>query len=84
MRAGHYLVRVTVDPTDLLDETRENDNVAYAHINVVDGATPNSDRIVVCEQGLGKSAWDPTKHVTGDPFHWARLLQDPTFTTPAC
>ena len=84
MRAGHYLVRVTVDPTDLLEETRETDNVAYAHIRIIDGATPNSDRVIVCEQGFGNSPWDPTKHMTEDPFAWAKRLQDPTDTPEPC
>jgi hypothetical protein len=84
MRAGSYVVRVTVDPTDLIEETREKDNVAYALIEVVDGTMPNSDRIVVCEQGFGTSPWDPTKRRRDDPFSWARRLQDPSFTPEAC
>ena len=84
MRAGSYVVRVTVDPTDRIEETRENDNDAYAHIKVADGTAPNSDRVVVCELGFGKSSWDPTKRVREDPFSWAKRPQDPTYTPEAC
>jgi hypothetical protein len=37
MRAGLYLVRVTADPEHRLSETRENDNIGYVFIKVIDG-----------------------------------------------
>jgi hypothetical protein len=84
MRAGLYVVRVTADPEHRLKETRENDNVGYALIKVIDGATPNSDRVVVCETGLGTSPWDRRKTVAPDPFLWADRLRDPSFTPQRC
>ncbi len=83
MRAGHYVVRVTVDPSDRLDEASEDDNVGYAFIQVSDGSVPET--VVVCERGFGKSPWDPNKRVTeSDPFSWAKRLQDPSFTSQTC
>jgi hypothetical protein len=84
MRAGRYVVRVTVDPDDLLLVTNEGDNAAYAYIKVVDGALPYSDRVVICEQGLGKSPWHSEKRPAQDPFLWAKKLQDPEFTPEGC
>lgn len=84
MRAGFYVVRITIDPEDRLLETRENDNTGYAYIRVIDGILPYSDRVVVCEQGLGKSPWDPSKKVVEDRFLWAERLQDPNFQAETC
>lgn len=85
MAAGHYVVRVTVDPDNLLLETDDDDNTAYAHIKVVDGAQPNSDRVVVCERGFGHSPWDTDKKVADrDAFSWAERLRDPAPTPEAC
>jgi hypothetical protein len=84
MRAGLYLLRVTADPERRLRETRENDNVGYALIRVIDGAAPNSDRVVVCETGRGTSPWDHHKTVLPDAFDWADRLRDPTFTPERC
>lgn len=84
MRAGFYVVRITIDPEDRLLETRENDNTGYAYIRVIDGTLPHSDRVVVCEQGFGKSPWDPTKKVMDDRLLWAELLQDPNFRAEPC
>jgi hypothetical protein len=80
MRDGRYLVRVTADPEHRLAETRENDNVAYALVEVVERGT----RVVVCETGRGKSPWDPRRTVAPDPFLWAALLRDPAFTPEPC
>jgi hypothetical protein len=85
MRAGFYVVRITVDPEDWLEETSEKDNVGYAYIRVIDGGSPNSDRVVICERGFGKSPWDPNNEVAGsDQFLWAKRLQDPSFTSESC
>lgn len=84
MRAGFYVVRVTVDPKDLLLETKESDNRAYAYIRVVDGLVPDTDRVIVCEQGYGKSPWDPSKTVVEETFSWAKRLKDPEFQPEAC
>jgi hypothetical protein len=84
MRAGAYVVRVTVDPEKKLKETRENDNVGYALIRVIDGATPHSDRVVVCETGLGASPWDRRKTVVADAFLWAERLRNPNFSPERC
>jgi hypothetical protein len=80
MRDGLYLVRVTADPEHRLSETRENDNVAYALVKVVEGGT----RVVVCETGRGASPWDRRRTVVPDPFLWADLLRDPAFTPEPC
>ena len=84
MRAGRYVVRVTMDPEDLLLETREHDNAGYAYIEVIDGALPNGDRVVICERGFGKSPWDPKRRVVEDAFLWAKRMQDPGFLPEAC
>jgi hypothetical protein len=78
MRAGRYLVRVTADPERRLVETREDDNVAYALIEVVD------DRVVVCETGLGTSPWDRRRTVASDPFLWAERLRQRGFRPERC
>jgi hypothetical protein len=84
MRAGFYVVRVTVDPDDHLLETRESDNRGYAYIRVIDGLQPNSDTVVVCELGYGKSPWDASKKVVQDSFSWATQLTMPTVGPQAC
>jgi hypothetical protein len=53
MRAGRYLVRMTVDPDDHVVETDETNNVGDVVIDVIDGGGPGEDTVVVCEQGLG-------------------------------
>lgn len=73
MRAGHYVVRVTVDPNERLMETNERDNVGYALIRVVDGAGTSSDVVVICERGFGKSPWDPRKRVAEESWWWTVL-----------
>lgn len=70
MRAGDYVLRVTVDANDRLVETKESDNASYAYIQVIDGPPPGGDRVVICERGLGKSPWDPAKRVSPEPFWW--------------
>ena len=84
MRAGLYLVRVTADPERRLEETREHDNVAYALIRVIDGASAGGDRVLVCETGLGASPWDRRRTVMPDPFLWAERLREPGFTPERC
>ena len=84
MRAGFYVVRVTVDPEDRLLETRESDNTGYAYIRVVDGLLPHSDTVVVCELGYGKSPWDASKKVVPDAFSWATQLTVPAVQPAAC
>lgn len=84
MRAGYYVVRVTVDPDDRLTETNEHDNVGYAYIQVIDGDPPNGDRVVMCEQGFGDSPWDPRKEIAEDSFLWAHLLRDPDHEAERC
>ncbi len=84
MKAGFYVVRIIIDPEDLLLETRENDNTGYAYIRVVDGPVPYTDRVVVCEQGLGKSPWDPSKRIVEERFAWAELLRDSSYRPAAC
>jgi hypothetical protein len=82
MRAGSYVLRVTADPERRLEETREDDNVAYALIRVVDA--PSGDRVVVCETGLGGGPWDRRKTVVPDPFRWAERLRDPRLRPERC
>jgi hypothetical protein len=84
MRAGFYVVRVTVDPQDRLLETRESDNTGYAYIRVVDGLLPNSDTVAVCELGYGKNPWDPSKKVVADAFSWATQLTIPSALPEGC
>lgn len=84
MRAGFYVVRVTVDPEDRLLETKESDNTGYAYIRVVDGLLPDSDTVTVCELGYGKSPWDASKRVVPDAFSWATQLTVPAVQPGAC
>lgn len=79
MRAGLYLVRVSADPEHRLIETKENDNAAYALIEVTE-----DDRVVVCELGRGTSPWDPRRTVVPDAFLWADRLRDPGLTPEQC
>lgn len=84
MRAGFYVVRVTVDPEDRLLETKESDNTGYAYIRVFDGLVPNSDTVTVCELGYGDSPWDANKKVVPDAFSWATQLTTPAVQPGAC
>jgi hypothetical protein len=84
MRAGRYVLRFTVDPVDHVRETDETNNVGYALIEVVDGGGPGQDRIVVCEQGMGRDPWDAAREVVADRFEWAKRAADPAYTAPAC
>jgi hypothetical protein len=84
MPAGFYVLRMTVDPNDRIVETNDGDNVGYALIRVIDGGGPGLDTVVVCEQGLGDSPWDPAKTVVPDRFAWAKLAADPGYTPPSC
>ena len=55
---GIYLVRVTSDPDDLIQETSERDNYAYSLIEIA------GDKIVVRERGRGLGPWDERKVLT--------------------
>jgi hypothetical protein len=76
MRAGRYLVRLTVDPIDNIAETDEHDNVGYALVEVRDGGPPGRDTVIVCEQGMGADPWDPARIVVPDRFAWASEALD--------
>ncbi len=54
---GLYVVRSAFDTRDLVDETNESDNHAYALIEV------SGSRVDVLERGYGKDPWDPRKEV---------------------
>jgi hypothetical protein len=84
MRAGRYVVRVTVDPEDRVAETDETNNVGYALVEVVDGGGPGSDTVVLCEQGYGRDPWDPASTVVDDRAAWARQALEPGVAAPAC
>ena len=84
MRAGRYLVRLTVDPEDHIAETDETNNVGYALIEVVDGGGPGQDTIVLCEQGTGPDPWDGSATVVADRMSWAVEAVDPGRAAPTC
>ena len=54
---GLYVVRSAFDTKDLVDETNERDNYAYALIDV------QGTDVKVLERGYGKDPWDPAKEV---------------------
>lgn len=54
---GLYVLRSGFDARDLVDETNERDNYAYALIEV------EGTRVDVLERGYGKDPWDPHKEV---------------------
>lgn len=54
---GRYVVRSGFDTEDLVDETNERDNYAYALIEV------SGTRVKILERGYGKDPWDPRKEV---------------------
>ena len=84
MRAGRYVLRLTVDPADHITETDETNNVGYALVEVVDGGGLGQDTVVVCEQGMGRDPWDEARQVVADRFAWAKLSADPAYVAPAC
>jgi hypothetical protein len=52
---GYYLAITVGDPLDLVKETNEDDNTAYAYLQII------GDQIRVIESGSGTSPWDPNK-----------------------
>lgn len=60
---GRYVVRSTADALNHILESNENDNTAYAYIEVT-GTT-----IKVLERGRGESPWDRKKVVVHDGLH---------------
>jgi hypothetical protein len=60
---GLYIVRYAADPGNVISETVEDDNFAYAYIRVT------GDDIEVLERGYGVSPWDPYKTVADDIRH---------------
>ena len=84
MPAGLYVIRVTVDPLDNIVETNESDNVGYALVRVIDGGGPGLDTVLACEEGLGRSPWDPSRVVLADRFEWAKRALDPGYEPPGC
>ncbi|MDP9067245.1 MAG: hypothetical protein M3N53_02710 [Actinomycetota bacterium] len=63
---GRYVVLITSDAPDDLLETREDDNIGYAYIEVA-GA-----RVEVLERGRGRGPWDPRRTVVDDFHHDVR------------
>jgi len=84
MRAGRYVLRLTVDPEDNIGETNDSNNVGYTLIEVIDGGGLGQDTVIVCEQGLGTGPSDPARQVVPDRFAWAKLAADPTYVAPTC
>lgn len=54
---GLYVVRSGFDTKDLVDETNERDNYAYALIRVA------GTRVKILERGYGMDPWDPRREV---------------------
>ena len=54
---GLYVVRSGFDTRDLVDETNERDNYAYALVEVT------GTKVKVLERGYGKDPWDPRRKV---------------------
>ncbi|MDQ3983491.1 MAG: lysyl oxidase family protein [Actinomycetota bacterium] len=54
---GLYVVRSGFDVRDMVDETNERDNFAYALIEVT------GNRVKLLERGYGRDPWDPRKRV---------------------
>lgn len=54
---GLYVVRSAFDTKDLVDETNERDNYAYALVEVT------GTRVKLLERGYGKDPWDAAKEV---------------------
>ena len=52
---GRYVVQSRVDERDAILESNENDNVAYAYVQV------ENDVVQLLERGWGESPWDPNK-----------------------
>ena len=84
MRAGRYLVRLTVDPAGHIAETDETNNVGYTLVEVVDGGGPGQDTVTVCEQGSGSDPWDPVATVVGDRALWAKRAADADHEVATC
>ena len=84
MRAGHYLVRFTVDPLDNIEETDEGNNIGYALVEVRDGGGLGQDSIVVCEQGSGTDPWDSAHIVVPYRFAWATEALEPGAAPASC
>ena len=80
IRDGLLLVRVTADPERRLLETREDDNVVYALIEVVG----HGRRIVVRETGRGASPRALRRPRAVDPFLRAEPVRNPGFSPEAC
>ncbi len=57
---GFYVVRSKADAEDVVLESNERDNSAYAYIHVV------GDTITVLERGYGTSPWDRRKRKADD------------------
>lgn len=52
---GWYVVRTIADPTNVVLESNEGDNVSYAYLRIV------GEDVNVLETGRGSSPWDPNK-----------------------
>ncbi|MGH2757685.1 MAG: lysyl oxidase family protein [Actinomycetota bacterium] len=63
---GLYVVRSTVDGTNVVKETNERDNTSYAYVHV------QGDKIHLLERGYGMSPFDPNKIVARD---WVARLR---------
>lgn len=57
---GDYVVVVTANPLQLLQETDNSNNQAYAWIRV------EGDDITICERGYGEGPWDPKRTLAID------------------
>jgi hypothetical protein len=58
IRDGEFVLRSTVDAADVIEESNERDNVAYAWIRIA------GDAITLVEHGYGNDPWDPRKVVS--------------------
>ncbi|MBA2608574.1 MAG: hypothetical protein H0U92_06525 [Actinobacteria bacterium] len=73
---GLYVVRTTADKFDHVIEENENDNAAYAYIQV------NGEQVKTLERGQGTDPWDKTKIVFTGVGPAARELGGATTYVP--
>ncbi|MDQ3646854.1 MAG: lysyl oxidase family protein, partial [Actinomycetota bacterium] len=62
---GRYVIRAFADRSGSIRETKENDNISYAYIEV------EGDDVRLLERGYGQDPWDPSKKVLVDPRNFA-------------
>ena len=59
---GDYVVRLTADAADKIEETNERDNTSYTWVRV------EGNEVTILERGWGTDPWDPQKEIAEDSF----------------